>query len=494
MEVAKQYMEFMGSEWVQTYRLNVTTFPSNSKVFPHIKDPLVLRAADMIKRADRVFDFYDRDTLPEMASVAMAGMGQFMSDPDSIDEVLARLEITRQEVFFGKVQPPVFFPASGSYQMGQVVNITTEGSSAAIFYTLDGTSPNVLSSPYEGPIELLQGVTTLKALAHKEGMKDSFIAQKTYSVYPRAHISKGTFYVVLGISIVSSIFVLNVSFFVHLKRDVPVMKASGVTFLQLMAFACVLNICSLLLAGLDTNTVSFSSGSLSNVCVAASWLWGSSHTLFIGCLVVKTWRVQKIFMSKKLTLERIPNSYLYKLLVGMVAAQCTIQVVWLTTNRLTLAYEVVDNVEVEACTSDNTVLWTAISDGYWVSLLIVALFLAVSVRNIPASFNESKSLAMTVYNMFVNSLLLGMVRFAMGNNKNASYILSALSTLLAFVVTFVVFLSPKIYGAIYFPLRLSTTVSRVRKVTEKFPKQSQQPQVGADARVHLHIPLSMAHP
>jgi hypothetical protein len=54
---------------------------------------------ELIQRADFVAQFYDRDTTPEMADEGMNAMMEFWDNPDNIDEILSRLEATRQEVF-----------------------------------------------------------------------------------------------------------------------------------------------------------------------------------------------------------------------------------------------------------------------------------------------------------------------------------------------------------------------------------------------------------
>ena len=58
-----------------------------------------MKGLELIKGADFVAQFYDRDTTPEMADEGMNGFMEFWDSPDSIDDILARLEATRQEVF-----------------------------------------------------------------------------------------------------------------------------------------------------------------------------------------------------------------------------------------------------------------------------------------------------------------------------------------------------------------------------------------------------------
>jgi hypothetical protein len=61
-----------------------------------------LKGLELIKGADLVVQFYDRDTTPEMADVGMNAMMAFWDDPYNealLDQLLADLEVTRQEIF-----------------------------------------------------------------------------------------------------------------------------------------------------------------------------------------------------------------------------------------------------------------------------------------------------------------------------------------------------------------------------------------------------------
>jgi len=51
-----------------------------------------------------------------------------------------------------------------------------------IYYTLDGSEPNKMSSIYTQPIEIVDDITTIKAFAAKEGYDDSEIITLTYSI------------------------------------------------------------------------------------------------------------------------------------------------------------------------------------------------------------------------------------------------------------------------------------------------------------------------
>ena len=79
------------------------------------------------------------------------------------------------------VATPTFTPAEGTYTSAQNVTISTETDGASIYYTTDGTEPTTSSSIYSSPINVSQ-TTTIKAIAVKDGMDDSEVAEASYVI------------------------------------------------------------------------------------------------------------------------------------------------------------------------------------------------------------------------------------------------------------------------------------------------------------------------
>lgn len=82
-------------------------------------------------------------------------------------------------------------PTGGTVSRGTKVTITSTPSNADVFYTLDGSEPNVLSEIYEEPINI-QKNTTLKAIAYAEGYAESTLLSASYSVKLNLQASKAS--------------------------------------------------------------------------------------------------------------------------------------------------------------------------------------------------------------------------------------------------------------------------------------------------------------
>jgi multiple sugar transport system substrate-binding protein/raffinose/stachyose/melibiose transport system substrate-binding protein len=99
-EEAKEFLAYLGSlEGQQFFADSLGRLPTNMEVDTSGFTEQQLKGLDLIQRADFVAQFYDRDTTPEMADEGMNAMMEFWDNPDDIDEILARLEAARQEIF-----------------------------------------------------------------------------------------------------------------------------------------------------------------------------------------------------------------------------------------------------------------------------------------------------------------------------------------------------------------------------------------------------------
>ncbi len=99
-EAAKEFLAFLGSAEVQEYFAEkVGRLATNNEVDMSLYSENQQKGIEMIQTADYVAQFYDRDTTPEMADEGMNGFMRFWDNPDEIEDILANLEMSRQEIF-----------------------------------------------------------------------------------------------------------------------------------------------------------------------------------------------------------------------------------------------------------------------------------------------------------------------------------------------------------------------------------------------------------
>ena len=102
-------------------------------------------------------------------------------------------------VVTGTVDTPSFSPTPGVYTTAQDVTLSCATPGAAIFYTIDGSTPTASSTPYTGPITVpLDTTQTIKAIATKQDWTSSAVASGRFEITgtvatPTFSPSPGTF-------------------------------------------------------------------------------------------------------------------------------------------------------------------------------------------------------------------------------------------------------------------------------------------------------------
>lgn len=99
-EEAKLLVAFIGSKEAQALWVKeLGRMPTHLEVDPSLFTPEMQKGMELMKGADYVAQFYDRDTTPEMAERGMAAFQEFWTNTDKIDTILAELEKERQRIF-----------------------------------------------------------------------------------------------------------------------------------------------------------------------------------------------------------------------------------------------------------------------------------------------------------------------------------------------------------------------------------------------------------
>jgi hypothetical protein len=82
-----------------------------------------------------------------------------------------------------KVAAPIASPSAGAVPSGTAITLSTATSGASIYYTLNGDTPTVYSTPYDGGTKpVITAAATLKAIAVKAGMTDSDVLTAAYTI------------------------------------------------------------------------------------------------------------------------------------------------------------------------------------------------------------------------------------------------------------------------------------------------------------------------
>ncbi|WP_027449243.1 chitobiase/beta-hexosaminidase C-terminal domain-containing protein [Xylanibacter brevis] len=80
-----------------------------------------------------------------------------------------------------KATQPTFSVAEGTYNEAQSITLSCTTDGAAVYYSLDGTTPTSGSTAYTGAITI-DASKTIKAIAVKDGLTDSEVSSATYTL------------------------------------------------------------------------------------------------------------------------------------------------------------------------------------------------------------------------------------------------------------------------------------------------------------------------
>jgi len=100
VEDAKKFLAFVASADAQT-KLNaaIGQLPTNKNSTVAADDPFISAGFEMLSSAYALAQFFDRDAPAEMAKAGMEGIQQFLVQPEQLDNILARLEQVRGQVY-----------------------------------------------------------------------------------------------------------------------------------------------------------------------------------------------------------------------------------------------------------------------------------------------------------------------------------------------------------------------------------------------------------
>lgn len=103
---------------------------------------------------------------------------------DLLDTAMEKVddEVITQLYYVARPEPPTVNVEGGAYSERFRLVLTASGERQTIYYTMDGTEPNVESPVYENPIILPNGITALKAIVINTTGYQSDIASWEYDI------------------------------------------------------------------------------------------------------------------------------------------------------------------------------------------------------------------------------------------------------------------------------------------------------------------------
>ena len=100
VDAAKKFLKFLSSPDAQRIQVEkVGRIVTNTEIPLDLYPPATQKGIEMMKGVDAVAQFYDRDTVPEMADKGMNAFMEWWFNPDTLADILSRLEKERERIF-----------------------------------------------------------------------------------------------------------------------------------------------------------------------------------------------------------------------------------------------------------------------------------------------------------------------------------------------------------------------------------------------------------
>ena len=189
-------------------------------------------------------------------------------------------------------------------------------------------------------------------------------------------------------------------------------------------------------------------------CALQPWFLGLSVISMITALCAKVYRVWRIFRVK--TTQKITDFNLLALWAVIMIPAVLIVTTWTIVSTPTARMEERDGEEHYVCTtggftgSPSGVIFFSILVAYGALVLLIGIFLSIVTRNVPSIFNESKLLAVSIYNLgFLSAVILPVIIVVEPFNPFITWILRTIAILYAFTATLFLQFAPPMFLIIF---------------------------------------------
>ncbi|KAJ3119087.1 hypothetical protein HDU96_000002 [Phlyctochytrium bullatum] len=188
-------------------------------------------------------------------------------------------------------------------------------------------------------------------------------------------------------------------------------------------------------------------------CIVFGWLKYMGFAVVFGALLVKTHRISVIFAGKKNKSIRLSDGVLFGFFCVIIGLWAAILIVWnsIPSQRPFLQTDAVANVarngtvmhffQTDYCNFRD---YNYICLGAMVVTLAIGVWLTYLVRNTPSAFNESKWIAIAIYNWVVIGIVLNAISNFAVKDPDVIFVMEALVVILTQTTVAVVLFVPKV--------------------------------------------------
>uniref|UniRef100_A0A7S4MMH0 G-protein coupled receptors family 3 profile domain-containing protein n=1 Tax=Vannella robusta TaxID=1487602 RepID=A0A7S4MMH0_9EUKA len=276
------------------------------------------------------------------------------------------------------------------------------------------------------------------------------------------------FGVVTGVLVLIAIFLMFFVIIFGLFLEYRRLRVASPAFLVLLLISIIVGYCSVYAWFGKPHPVA---------CGFQPWLLGLPAISMISALCAKSFRIWRIFKKASLK-QRISDLELLGLWALLMLPAVLIVTIWTIVSTPTAEMKDFDD-EHYVCTTGGFTgepggyVFFSILVAYGALVLLFGIFLSIVTRNVPSMFNESKLLAISIYNLiFLSVVIIPVFLVVNPFNPFAAWILRTVAILYAFTATMVLQFGPPLFGIIVKDKCKNVRVFKTSLTMQQAPKTS----------------------
>lgn len=227
---------------------------------------------------------------------------------------------------------------------------------------------------------------------------------KTYdSIEIKSDVRDGFAY----LSIIGYIYIVVLIIVLYKKKNLSVIKASSINFMAMILIGAIVTLTGLLLK--TQSSLLYISQRDALYCSISFFLTNLGFMLVFGSLLLKSYRIMKIFSSSNYQVVNISDYELFIVITFFVLIEILINGLRYFFSPFIIEYRILESnpvLDYYICSADS--LWSIISYSYKLIMILAGLYIAFKSRKAPVMFNEATVICIVVFNIsFVSLVVLG---------------------------------------------------------------------------------------
>lgn len=208
----------------------------------------------------------------------------------------------------------------------------------------------------------------------------------------------------MGLTVVTIIAAFGIMAFVVYFRELKVVKTASPYFLVIILSGCVLQYSEIIVEYPEPQNT---------MCIMRLWFRHTGFGLGFTSLLLKTWRISVIFRVKSAQKIKITDRHLLQRLAPILVLYIMYLLAWsLAGPSQVIEMKMPKDLKFTECSID---WWDHAILIFEMLFLFWGIHLCYNVRKAPSSFNESKFISWSIYNLTVVTCLLKITRLFIGN-------------------------------------------------------------------------------